>query len=121
MAKRYHQWWTAEDIAAFWRLKDEGYTFTEIAEKIGFLYTLGDNESHQTMADMLEEAMKLQEKAEFQLSQVMVSVEDGVSVAQITGTADNGDSVQLIQIKKKNPLPFRATMQNEQGTSRVCS
>lgn len=78
-------------------------------------------ESHQTVACLLKEAMILQEKAEFNVSRIMVSLDKGTSVIQINGATENGDSVQLIQIKQKNPLPFRTALQNEQGTSRVNS
>ena len=167
MAKKYHRW-TNDDIATFWRLKEEGYTLDKIAEVLGLscasvrskskklqksssvktgqagqnrtepdrtrtseneAKTMTPKEANDSdeikspdpMYCLIGQAGYLQQTAGFKVSRVLIEADGDVWSITLSGTEKDGIPVELRMSRQKNPLPFRDTMQNEQGTSRANS
>lgn len=163
MAEKYHRW-TNDDIATFWRLKEEGYTLDKIAEVLGLSCAsvrskskklqksssvkteqagqnrtepdrtrTSENEvkamtpkeandsdeikSPDPMLGLTWQATRLQLAAGIKASHLLIDTEGEAWVITISGVDETNEPVELTMRRQKNPLPFRATMQNEQGTS----
>ena len=155
MAEKYHRW-TNDDIATFWRLKEEGYTLDEIAEALGLSCAsvrskskklqksssvkteqagqnrtepdsapVNENDSgslefgsYDQMYCLIGQAGYLQQTAGFKVSRILIEADGDDWTITLSGAEKDGIPVELRMSRQKNPLPFRATMQNEQGRLR---
>ena len=77
--------------------------------------------SYDPMYCLIGQAGYLQQIAGFKVSRVLIEADGDVWTITLSGAGKDGIPVELRMSRKKNPLPFRATMQNEQGTSRANS
>lgn len=59
----------------------------------------------------------LQQTAGFKVSRVLIESDGDDWTITLSGTEKDDIPVELRMSRQKNPLSFRATMQNEQGTS----
>lgn len=77
--------------------------------------------SYDPMYCLIGQAGYLQQTAGFKVSRVLIEADGDVWSITLSGTEKDGIPVELRMSRQKNPLPFRDTMQNEQGTSRANS
>ena len=77
--------------------------------------------SYDPMYYLIGQAGYLQQIARFKVSRVLIEADGDVWTITLLGAGKDGIPVELQMSQQKNPLPFRSTMQNKQGTSRANS
>lgn len=120
MAEKYHRW-TNDDIATLPDSvpvgeNDSGSHDSRLPDS-GSL----DFGSYDQMYCLIGQAGYLQQTAGFKVSRVLIEADGDDWTITLSGAEKDGIPVELRMSRQKNPLPFRATMQNEQGTSRANS
>lgn len=116
MADKYHRL-TNDDIAA---LPDS----VPVDENDSGSHDFGlpdscslDFGSYDPMYCLIGQAGYLQQTAGFKVSRVQIEADGDDWTITLSGAGKDGIPVELRMSRHKNPLPFRDTMQNEQGTS----